>query len=226
MLDWIFLRHAQFHATWPLLGNILLKHSLHLFLVSFRVRIFFSSNGSKKWYWNFFSCCLCNNFSLQFPQPMWVEGPCSVEFDSSSSGISSYSNAKSPPLYPQRVSPHHLTKQPNRAKTPSNSSSDSEAAGPSNGNLASSESESELEVKVENDTNKSIGSLFSLTDLPMLLLLLNTCKSYYVFCLVGKVQENDIVSAQTNPIPETEATFFCRVQLVWINIFHSKQERR
>ena len=78
---------------------------------------------------------------------MWVEGACSVEFDSSSS---SCSNAKSPPLYPQRVSPHHLIKQQlNRAKAPSNSNSDSEA-GPSSGSLAfSSSSESELEIKVE-----------------------------------------------------------------------------
>ncbi|XXG48025.1 hypothetical protein AAC387_Pa02g2572 [Persea americana] len=78
--------------------------------------------------------------------PMWVEGACSVEFDSSSS--SSCSNAKSPPLYPQRVSPHHLIKQQlNRAKAPSNSNSDSEA-GPSSGSLAfSSSSESELEIK-------------------------------------------------------------------------------
>lgn len=127
---WIenILTICSIHASQPILGNILLK--LSLLLLELKIFLLFILRNAIF-------------FLLPVKQPMWVEGACSVEFDSSSS------NAKSPPLYPQRVSPHHLIKQqPNRAKTPSNSNSDSEA-GPSSGSLAFSSSESELEIKVE-----------------------------------------------------------------------------
>ncbi|XP_058074307.1 putative E3 ubiquitin-protein ligase LIN-1 [Magnolia sinica] len=86
--------------------------------------------------------------------PMWMDGAPSMEFESSSSSSSNYSNStKSPPLYPQRVSPNLLSKQhSNRPKPVMNLylNSDSELAFPSENHSTDSSSESELETEEKN----------------------------------------------------------------------------